>query len=147
MRAWQVHAHGEPADALRLVDVDVPEPGPGQVRVRVAAAGLGLPDVLMCRGTYPLTPTLPFTPGQEVVGEVTAVGADTALAVGERVMAVTAFPTGHGGVAGEALVYAGSAFAVPAGLDVADAAGFWIPHMTAWIGLVDRGRLAAGEWL
>ena len=32
---------------------------------RVTAAGLGLPDVFMCRGTYPLTPPLPFTSGQE----------------------------------------------------------------------------------
>ena len=27
------------------------------------------------------------------------------------------------------------------------AAGFWIPHMTGWIGLVDRGQLAEGERL
>ena len=29
----------------------------------------------------------------------------------------------------------------------AEAAGFWIPHLTAWTGLVERGHLAAGEWL
>ena len=52
----------------------VPEPGPGQIRIRVTAAGIGLPDVFMCRGTYPLTPPLPFTPGQEATGMVTAVG-------------------------------------------------------------------------
>src|SRR5947209_8304501 len=34
----------------------------------------------MCRGTYPLTPPLPFTPGQEATGVVTAVGGDDARA-------------------------------------------------------------------
>ena len=36
---------------------------------------------------------------------------------------------------------------MPDGLTDAEAAGFWIPHLTAWIGLVDRGHLAADEWL
>ena len=40
-----------------------------------------------------------------------------------------------------------TAFPVPDGLTDAEAAGFWIPHLTAWIGLVERGRLAEGEWL
>ena len=66
MRAWQVRSAGEPADVLRAVEVNLPDPGPGQIRVRVAAAGIGLPDVLMCRGTYPLTPAVPFTPGARV---------------------------------------------------------------------------------
>ena len=74
MRAWQVTKHGEPGDALALVDVPLPEPGPGELRVRVQAAALGLPDVFMCRSTYAFRPELPFTPGQEVVGIVTAVG-------------------------------------------------------------------------
>ena len=74
MRAWQVNGAGEPIDVLHAVEVAVPDPGPGQIRVRVTAAGIGLPDVLMCRGTYPLTPPLPFTPGQEATGVITAVG-------------------------------------------------------------------------
>ncbi len=147
MQAWQVQGKGEPADVLRQVQIDVPEPGADQLRVRVTAAGIGLPDVLMCRGTYPLTPPLPFTPGQEVVGVVTAAGAQADVAVGSSVMGVTAFYLGSGSFAEECLVPAGSAFAVPDGLTDAQAAGFWIPHMTAWVGLVDRGRLATEEWI
>ena len=147
MRAWQVQDAGEPVDVLHEVELDPPEPGPGQVRIRVTAAGIGLPDVLMCRGTYPLTPPRPFTPGQEATGVVTAVGAGVDLAIGTRVMAVTMFWQGMGSFAEECLVDAGSAFAAPPGLTDAEAAGFWIPHMTGWIGLVDRGRVAAGDWL
>ena len=42
MRAWQVHRHGEPADALRLVDVPPPEPGPGELLVIVGAAAVNI---------------------------------------------------------------------------------------------------------
>jgi NADPH2:quinone reductase len=141
MRAWQVRKRGEPADVLERVDLEPPAPGPGQATVRVAAAGLGLPDVLMCRGVYPLTPALPFVCGQEVTGTVTAVGDGVELAVGTKVMGVTVFTEGWGGFADECLVFPNSTFPVPAGLSDEEAAGFWIPHMTAWIGLVDRGGL------
>ena len=57
------------------------------------------------------------------------------------------FWQGMGSFAEECLVDAGSAFAAPPGLTDAEAAGFWIPHLTGWIGLVDRGRVAAGDWL
>jgi NADPH2:quinone reductase len=147
MRAWQVQGQGEPIDVLREAEVDVPEPGPGHLRVRVDAAGIGLPDVLMCRGSYPLTPPLPFTPGQEVVGEVTAVGDDVDVAVGTRVMGVSAFFEGHGSFAEECLALPTTVFPIPVGLDDAAAAGFWIPHVTASTALVERGRVQPGEWL
>jgi NADPH2:quinone reductase len=147
MRAWQVQGAGEPAEVLHLVERDTPEPGPGEVRIRVTAAGLGLPDVFMCRGTYPLTPPLPFTSGQEATGTVTAVGEGVGLSVGDRIMCVTSFIGGNGSFAEECLAAADGAFPVPDGLTDAEAAGFWIPHLTGWIGLVDRGHVAAGDWL
>src|SRR5882757_723126 len=147
MRAWQVQRAGEPIDVLHAVELDAPEPGPGQVRIRVAAAGIGLPDVFMCRGTYPLTPPLPFVSGQEATGTITARGDGVHLSIGEHIMCVTAFWMGHGSFAEECLVAADSVFPIPAGLTDAEAAGFWIPHLTAWIGLVDRGALRAGDAL
>jgi NADPH2:quinone reductase len=147
MRAWQVQSAGEPIDVLREVEVEPPEPGPGQVRIRVTAAGIGLPDVFMCRGTYPLTPPLPFTSGQEATGTITARGEGVDLPIGARIMCVTAFWMGHGSFAEECLVAADSVFAIPDGLTDAEAAGFWIPHLTAWIGLVDRGGIAPGDRL
>ncbi|NTY59436.1 NADPH:quinone oxidoreductase family protein [Mycolicibacterium sphagni] len=148
MRAWQVHGAGEPAAVLQLVERELPDPGPGQVRIKVAAAGIGLPDVLMCRGTYPLTPNRPFTPGQELAGTVTAVGpgVDDAI-VGTRVMGVSDFMNGNGSFAEEALALTTSTVAVPEVLEDAAAAGFWIPNVTAWTGLVDRGHLRAGQRL
>lgn len=148
MRAWQVHGAGEPADVLQLVERELPDPGPDQVRIKVAAAGIGLPDVLMCRGTYPLTPNRPFTPGQEFAGTVTAVGPGVDGAIlGTRVMGVSDFMNGNGSFAEEALALATSTVAVPEILEDAAAAGFWIPNVTAWTGLVDRGHLRAGQRL
>ena len=147
MRAWRVNHAGEPIDVLHEVELDSPQPGPGQVRIRVTAAGIGLPDAFMCRGTYPLTPPLPFTSGQEATGTITAVGEGVDLPIGAQIMCVTAFTEGSGSFAEECLVAADSAFAVPEGLTDAQAAGFWIPHLTGWIGLVLRGGLVAGDWL
>jgi NADPH:quinone reductase len=147
MRAWQVDRAGEPSDVLSRADVPVPEPGPGQIRVRVTAAGIGLPDVLMCRHTYPLTPPGTFIPGQEGTGVVSAVGPGVDMAIGTKVMSTTSFMEGSGSFAEEYLAPASSSFPVPPGLGDVDAAGFWIPHLTAWIGLVDRARLEPGQWL
>jgi len=148
VRAWQVRATGEPEAVLHLVDTDIPEPGPGFVRIDVAAAAIGLPDVLMCRGTYPLTPDGRFTPGQEVCGTVAALGAgvDPSL-FGRRVMAVTAFYLGLGGFAEHALAAADTCFDVPDSMTDDDAAGFTIPFHTGWIGLHRRARLQPGETL
>jgi NADPH2:quinone reductase len=62
-------------------------------------------------------------------------------------MSVTAFTQGDGSFAEECLVLGDSTFAVPDGLTDTQAAGFWIPHLTGWIGLVERGGVAAGDWL
>jgi NADPH:quinone reductase len=67
--------------------------------------------------------------------------------LGTHIMSTTLFYLGQGSFAEECLVIAENSFEVPVGLGDAEAAGFWIPHMTGWIGLVDRGQLKAGESL
>ena len=59
--------------------------------------------------------------------------------VGARVMAVTSFFRGHGGLADEALALDASTYPAPAEMDPIDAAAFLIPYQTAYIGLVTRG--------
>jgi NADPH2:quinone reductase len=103
----------------------------------------------MCRGAdaYALTPPTPFTPGQEVVGEVVAAGPGARTPVGARVLGVTAFYLGSGGFAEECLLLDDFALPAPPDLSGPEAAAFAIPSQTAWIGLVRRAGLAAGEWL
>jgi NADPH2:quinone reductase len=76
---------------------------------------------------------------------VRAVGLDADVPVGARVMGVTRFPSGHGGFAEQALVGATTAFVVPADMPDVDAAAFPISWSTAWVALVRRARMAAGE--
>jgi NADPH2:quinone reductase len=101
----------------------------------------------MCHSTYPLTPSVPFVPGQEVCGIVDAVGDGVGLELGTRVMAVTSFFDGRGGFAESTVALASTCFRVPEDMSDVDAASFRIGFPTAWIGLVRRGVLHAGEWL
>src|SRR6478609_6516369 len=65
--------YGGPEE-LRVVEEECPEPKHGEVRVRVLAAGVSLPDVMMREGIHPETPSLPFTPGWDLVGVVERTG-------------------------------------------------------------------------
>jgi NADPH2:quinone reductase len=147
MRAWQVREFGEPADVLKLEEnAESFEPGPSQVKVKVEVAGLGLPDVFMCRNNYPLVPPLPFTPSQEAVGKIIAVGADVDVSViGTRVLGPTLFQLQRGGLAEECLMMSQLALPIPDTMSGEVAAGFFIPYQTAWIGLVHRAQLTAED--
>jgi NADPH2:quinone reductase len=145
VRAWQVNGQGEPKDILKQVEIDLEPAGPGELNIRVTASALALPDVLLCRGVYPLTPPLPFVPGLEFVGTVTDAGPGTSTAIGTKVMGVAAFTMGHGAFADACKTYEMMVFPVPAGMDDADAAAFTIAYHTAYIGLVRRGKLQQGE--
>lgn len=146
MRAWQVTELGEPKTVMRLVDVADPEPAAGQLAVRVLASPANFPDVLMCRGEYQVRPELPFTPGVELCGEVTAVGAGVDdFIVGDRVVGAAVLPAG--GFAERALMNAAATFPAPEALDDAQAASLCIAHQTAWFGLHRRAALRSGETL
>ena len=147
MRAWKVSSFGEPMDVLALDENCASiEPGSSQVKVKVEVAGLGLPDVFMCRDNYPLTPELPFVPSQEAVGEVVAVGENVDPAIiGTRVLGPTLFREQKGGLAEACLMSADMAFAIPDEMTGEEAAGFYIPYQTAWIGLVRRANITAED--
>jgi NADPH2:quinone reductase len=144
VKAWKVTALGEPRDALSFQTVDDPVPGPGQVAVRVLAAAANFSDVLMCRGLYQVKPTLPFTPGVELCGEVAALGAGVRdLTIGDRVLGTST----TGAFGEESLMDASSAFPAPPTLDDAEAAAFCIGYQTGWFGLHRRAGIREGDVL
>ena len=146
MRAWRVDELGEPRDALGLVEQDAPEPGPGQVLVRVRASPINFPDVLLCRGEYQTKPDLPFTPGVELCGEVTARGEDvTGLSTGDRVIGGAVLP--HGAFGEYAVMDASRALPAPRALSDAEASALFIGYQTGWFGLHRRAALQPGEVL
>lgn len=146
MKAWRIEELGDPRAALSLQDIPVPHPGAGQVGVRVLGAALNFPDVLMCQGKYQVRPPLPFTPGVELCGEVTALGEDVdGVAVGTRIIGSPAMPSG--GFAQFAVLDAADAHEAPACLDDAQAASFYIGYQTSWFALHRRAALQPGETL
>jgi NADPH2:quinone reductase len=150
MRAWQTTKAGRPKDVLSLnEDAPTPKPYPGTLHLEVIAAGIGLPDVFMCEGSYHLTPqAFPFTQGQEVVGRILGWGEGVEnRCVGDRVMAVTHFFTGDGGYAEQCLSLDDFSLPVPDDMTDAEGAGFVIAFHTAYIALVTRGKIQAGETL
>lgn len=119
-----------------------PPPGPGEVTVALAFAALNYPDVLMLSGGYQFAPPLPFVPGVEGSGTIVATGEGVDRArVGEAVVVGARF-----GCLAERLTLPVAATRVlPPGLDLVAAAAFTVGALTAYVGLVRRGRLAAGE--
>ena len=145
MRAWQITEVGAPVDVLRMVDIPEPVPGSGEVALQVHAAGIGMPDAFMCRSTYAFSPSLPFVPGQEMCGTVVAVGEGSTARVGDRLMGVTSFYDGRGGLAEFTIASDATLFRVPEDMSSSDAATFRIGYSTALIGLQRRGEVQAGE--
>ena len=83
MTAAVVEEFGKP---LVLQQWDMPTAGPGQIIVKTEACGVCHTDLHAADGDWPLKPTLPFIPGHEAIGLVTAVGAGvTIVKEGDRV--------------------------------------------------------------
>ncbi len=138
MKAIRVHQTGGPEE-MKLEDVPVPEPGAGQARVRLHAIGINFIDVYHRTGLY--KQPLPFTPGGEGAGVVTAVGPDASVAVGDRV----AWAGGTGAYAEEAVVAADRLLPVPQGLEWEEAAAAPLQGMTAHYLATDTYRVKAGD--
>lgn len=143
MRAIVCSAFGPP-EALTLEQRPAPTPGPGEVQVEVHAWGVNHVDVLMCAGGYQLRPPLPFVPGLEAAGIVTATGVGaTRWKAGDRVI------TQHrpGAFAETVTLPESQAFALPRRFEFADGAAFRSAYHTAYHALAQRAGLSAGETL
>ena len=127
---------------LVIAELAAPVAGPGEILVRVKAVGLNFADTLITRGKYQIKPELPFSPGMELAGVVEAAGPGVeGPRPGTRVMAMT----GYGGARELIAVPASAVIPLPDGVSDEVAACLTVTYGTALHGLVDRGRLQAGE--
>ena len=146
MRAWVCHHLSPDRAGLRFEEnwPEPPEPGPGQVRVAMTAAALNYPDLLMLSGNYQFRPDVPFIPGVEGCGVIDEVGEGLAgELIGERVIVGAR----SGLLAEHVTVDAAQVRAVPHGLHDDEAAAHTVGALTAFVALVQRGRLQAGDRL
>ena len=144
MRALVCNTLTDDFSGLSVQDMPVPQPGDGEVLLRVAAASVNFPDLLMSQGKYQMKPELPFIQGMECAGIVEAVGKDvTGLAPGDRV----AGGNKTGAFAEFAILPAKSLTPVPEAMGFAEAAAYPAAYLTAYVALVRRANLQAGETL
>jgi len=144
MKAIVCEAYGGP-EVLALRDVPDPAPpGAGEIQVRIGARGVQYVDVLMIVGKYQFKPEPPFIPGGEAAGIVIAVGAGvTDFKTGDRAMIRTRL----GACAEIANAKADLCDLVPEALTIEEAGVFRGGYTTAYHALLQRGRLAADEWV
>jgi NADPH:quinone reductase len=139
MKAIQVKQVGGP-EVLELVDLPVPQPKANEAVVKLAASGVNFIDVYHREGRYKVA--LPFTPGQEGAGVVTAIGTEVkSVKVGDRV----AWTSILGGYAEYAALPANRLVLIPAGVTDQQAAAVMLQGMTAHYLSYDSYPLKRGE--
>ncbi|HZV65783.1 MAG TPA: NADPH:quinone oxidoreductase family protein [Telluria sp.] len=141
MKAVVCKAWGLP-DSLVVGELPDPVAGPGQVVLDVKAAGVNFPDLLIIQGKYQFKPALPFTPGSELAGVVSAVGPGVErIALGDRMIAFTA----QGAFAEKIALPVQALMPMPAGMAFDTAAAITLTYGTSHHAVVDRAALKQGE--
>ena len=147
MRAMVVTDEAAGTAGMRLVERPMPRAAINDVVVQVHASGF-VPTEL----TWPSTWTdrvgqkrTPSIPGHELAGVVTALGyGTTGLSIGQRVLGLTDW-TRDGTLAEYVAVEARNLAPLPSDVDFTVGASLPISGLTAWQGLVEHGRLRAGQ--
>ena len=143
MKALYCRTFGPETD-LTVEEIDSPVPSGGEVLVSVQAAGLNFPDLLCVRGEYQFKPPLPFVPGSEGAGVVTAVGEGVSgVSVDDRVC----FNGLSGAFAEEIAIPATAVTQIPDSMLFEQAAGLTIVYGTSYYALKQRAGLQRGDTL
>lgn|SRR5690554_1456273 len=147
MKAIRIHAFGGPEN-LQLDELEQPRPGPGEVLIRNRAAGVNPIDWKTCSGggASGFIESLPFCPGWECAGTVTALGEGVDnLRIGDEVMGFIRFPHPAGCYAEYVAAPADQLCLRPAALDPLTAGGLCSTGLTAWQALFEVGQVKAGQ--
>ncbi len=139
MKAIVVPALGGPEN-LVLDDLPDPEVEPGKLLVDVEAAGVNYVDIYHRRGLYDAS--LPFIPGQEGAGTVSAVGEGVeGFRIGDKV----GWTDVRGSYAERQVIPADRAVPIPGGLDLKTVAAVLLQGLTAHYLTTDTFPLGAGQ--
>jgi NADPH2:quinone reductase len=131
-------------DHLVVEEADDLEPRSRYLVVDVKAAGVNFVDSLMVQGRHQVKPQLPLTPGGEIAGIVSALGAEvTGFKLGDAVFGMCL----SGGFASQAAIHMRATRPVPSTLTFGQAASFVHSYGTALFALTRSTRLEAGEWV
>jgi NADPH2:quinone reductase len=136
-------------EVLKIEEVSVREPRRDEVVLAVDAAGLNRGESMFFHGQYVEPTILPAGLGYEVLGTVTAVGADVdASWLGKRVSTIPGFNMNIWPSLGEvAVVPACDIVEVPPTLSDIDGAAAWMQYGTAYGALVERAKVGPGDFV
>ena len=141
MRAIVAETLGSP-EGLLITEIPAPVPEPGEIAVDLKAAGVNFADLLVVEGKYQVRPPLPFIPGKEAAGVVTALGDGVReISVGDRVMVQVEY----GAFAERLVAPVNHCFPIPDKMGFEEAAAIGIAYQTAYLALVVRAAVKAGE--
>jgi NADPH:quinone reductase-like Zn-dependent oxidoreductase len=165
-KQWQLIKSAPQGYTLQLAEnVPVRKPVAGEVLVRIRATSLNRRDVFVMRGQYRMPPRETVVPLSDGAGDVVAVGAGVKrFKTGDKVMPIffpnwiDGRPAGNatevslgGAVDGVLTQYftisEQSLVMMPEGLSYEEAATLPCAAVTAWNGLVTRGRMQAGDYV
>jgi len=133
-----------PPSALVIEDIELKAPGPKEVLIDVKACSVNFPDTLIIQGLYQFKPELPFSPGGDIAGVVSAVGSEVKrFKPGDEVFGAT----GHGGFAEQVIAHQSMIFPKPVSMDFTLASSFLMAYGTSYYALKNRASLKAGESL
>ncbi|MDI1262274.1 MAG: NADPH:quinone oxidoreductase family protein [bacterium] len=124
-----------------MAQAPIPSFNADEALVRVETAALNFSDLLMIDDRYQVRPPRPFTPGQEISGTVVAAGAQSGLAVGERIASKLLW----GGFAGYAPVRGDMAIRIPVGMTCEVACALPVSYTTAMVALTESTTIKHGE--
>jgi len=143
MQALSVQSLSDDLSGVELIDAPMPTRKQGEVLVRVHAASLNFPDLLMTRGEYQFKPEPPFVSGLELAGEVVEADEGSGFTPGDKVIGGNK----TGAFAELASIPANGLSPLPEGFSFAQGAAMGAAYSTAYTGLVELGRLHAGQWI
>jgi NADPH:quinone reductase-like Zn-dependent oxidoreductase len=138
MRRLALHALGD-ATSLSLEELPTPSIGEGAALVRVHAAAITRDELDWPEGRLPATPSYEFSGVVDAIGP----GVDQ-VEPGAAVYALSSFDR-DGAAADYIAVPARYLAPKPTALDHVEAAAVPLAGLSAWQGLFEHGRLAAGE--
>ena len=142
MKAIRVREFGGP-EVLKLEELPDLQVGQGQVVVRVHAAGVNPVEAYIRTGTYAFKPNLPYTPGNDAAGVVTAVGEGVKrVKAGDRVYVSGSI---SGTYAEQALCSEAQVHPLPDSVSFEQGAAMGVPYGTAYRGLFQRGEAKAAQ--
>jgi NADPH2:quinone reductase len=137
-----------PAGAFRLVDIPRPSLRAGEALVKIHASGVNPLDIKIRAGAAAhARHPLPGVLGMDLAGIVAEVGPGVdRFRPGDAVYGMTGGVAGvQGSLAEYAAVDAALLARKPANLSMREAAALPLVVITAWEGLVDRGKVSAGQ--